>query len=154
MGGWTGAEARTIARLCGSEFTEDGFRSILRHFVQRAAAQPERSSPNWLGAVVRRLGEETTPKVTDLARDVGRHPSWLGSAYGRACGERLQETAARIRIERAAQLLRETDKALSLVALEAGFCDQSHMNRTFRRILGRSPSAVKEDRQSIRQVST
>jgi AraC-like DNA-binding protein len=50
--------------------------------------------------------------------------------------------------------LRETDKTGADVAQEAGFCDQSHMNRTFRRLLGRLPSAVRNDRANFRQQST
>ena len=86
-----------------------------------------------------------------MAREAGRHPSWLGSAYRRATGEGLSDTAARLRIECAARLLRETDQACAAVAQEAGFCDQSHMIRTFRRVLGRLPSAVRDDRVGFRQ---
>jgi AraC family transcriptional regulator len=152
-GGRTGAETRTMARLCGSEIAEHQFQKALRQFVNGAVCRSERESPNWVGVIARRLGAEAFPKIADLAREVRRHPSWLGSAYARACGERLQETVGRIRVERAARQLRETDEPLAYVALEAGFCDQSHMNRTFRRILGRLPSEVRKDRQRMRQLS-
>jgi AraC-like DNA-binding protein len=56
-------------------------------------------------------------------------------------------------VERAARLLRETDQPAAGIAAEAGFCDQSHVTRTFRHILGRLPSAVREDRRSFRQAS-
>ena len=36
---------------------------------------------------------------------------------------------------------------------EAGFCDQSHMSRVFRRVLGRSPSAVRDDRREFRKIA-
>ncbi|HLW73800.1 MAG TPA: helix-turn-helix domain-containing protein, partial [Gammaproteobacteria bacterium] len=83
--------------------------------------------------------------------EAGLHPSWLGTAYRRAAGEGLMDAAARFRVEHAARLLRETDAALACIAMEAGFCDQSHMIRTFRRVLGRLPSAVREDRRQFRQ---
>jgi transcriptional regulator GlxA family with amidase domain len=82
-----------------------------------------------------------------------RHPSWLGSAYRQSTGEGLRETAARLRVERATHLLRETDEALGSIAAAAGFCDQSHMNRSFRRILGRSPVTVREERRHFRQAA-
>jgi AraC family transcriptional regulator len=62
-------------------------------------------------------------------------------------------TAARFRVEQAARLLRETDLPLAYIATDAGFCDQSHMIRTFRRVLGRLPSAVREDKEHFRQMS-
>jgi AraC family transcriptional regulator len=91
--------------------------------------------------------------VNDLAHALDLHPSWLGSAYRSATGEGLQETAARYRVEHAARLLRETDESYAAIAIDAGFCDQSHMNRTFRRLLGRTPSIVRDDRRSFRQAS-
>jgi AraC family transcriptional regulator len=63
------------------------------------------------------------------------------------------ETAVRFRVERAARLLRETDQPAACIALEAGFCDQRHMNRTFRRLLGRTPSEVRDDQSDLRRIS-
>ena len=100
----------------------------------------------------RRLRKDTTLAVDDLAREVGRHPSWLGTAYRKATGEGPMETAARFRVERAARSLRETNHACARIAHEAGFCDQSHMNRTFRRVLGRAPSEVRDDQTALRQI--
>ena len=151
LGGRAGAEARALAQVCGQETAEQRLRVAVQRFLQRARREPERAPPNWLATITQRLREDTTLKVSDLARQVSRHPSWLGAAYRRATGEGLLETAARLRVERAAYLLRETDRSSACVAVEAGFCDQSHMNRTFRRMLGRLPSAVREDRQGFRQ---
>ena len=41
-------------------------------------------------------------------------------------------------------------KPMRDVALEAGFCDQSHMNRSFRRLLRRLPTAVRQDQYRVR----
>ena len=100
------------------------------------------------------MGQDTTLKVSDLAREAHRHPSWVGSAYRHATGEGLPETAARMRVERATRLLRETDEPYASIAYDAGFCDQSHMNRTFRRVLGRTPVAVRKDRCAFRDTVT
>jgi AraC family transcriptional regulator len=151
FGGPAGAESRSLARLCALEVDEDRLRAALRQFVQRASSQPQLKAPSWVHTIIRRLSEDATLGVNDLAREVKRHPSWLGTAYRRATGEGLTETAARLRVERAARLLRETDQTGADVAQEAGFCDQSHMNRTFRRLLGRLPSEVRNDRTGLRQ---
>ncbi len=150
VGGHAGAEARILRELCELQPDEERLRAGLQGFLRRANSQIERDPPSWLHAVTRRLNEENAVRVSDLAAESKRHPSWLGTAYRRATGEGLLETAARLRVERAACLLRETDQSSSRIALEAGFCDQSHMNRTFRRLLGRLPSAVREDRETFR----
>jgi transcriptional regulator GlxA family with amidase domain len=68
-------------------------------------------------------------------------------------GEGLLDAAARFRVEHAARELRETELPLADIAFNAGFCDQSHMIRTFRRILGRLPSDVRNERRLIRQAT-
>ena len=45
--------------------------------------------------------------------------------------------------ERALLLVRSTDRAFAAIAADAGFCDQSHMVRKFRRLLGRTPSEIR-----------
>jgi AraC family transcriptional regulator len=151
LGGRVAAEARALAHVCGEQIPEERFRRVMQRFVERASHGPEPAAPSWLETIVRLLRDDASLKVTDLARKVGRHPSWLGTAYKLATGEGPLETAARFRVEHAAHLLRETDQSAAFIAADAGFCDQSHMNRTFRRILGRLPSDVREDRRLFRQ---
>jgi AraC-like DNA-binding protein/PAS domain-containing protein len=50
------------------------------------------------------------------------------------------------RIEHAQQMLRNTDLPMSEIALSAGFSDQSHLARHFRRMTGVSPSVVRWER--------
>lgn len=152
LGGRTGAAARQLARFCALETDERRLRDALQRFVQGATRQPERSVPNWVPAIQRRLRDDTTLAVNALAGEVGRHPSWFGTAYRQATGEGPMETAARFRVERAARALRETDRSFAYIAHDAGFCDQSHMNRSFRRLLGRVPSEVRDDRQAFRAL--
>jgi AraC-like DNA-binding protein len=47
------------------------------------------------------------------------------------------------RIEHAQQMLRNTDLPMAEIAVSAGFSDQSHLARHFRRITGVSPSVVR-----------
>jgi AraC family transcriptional regulator len=152
IGGGIGREARFLARTCEEEASESRLCAALQRFLEGASRQPRREPPGWIGTITRRLTEDTSLKISDLAREASRHPSWVGSAYRHATGEGLQETAARFRVEQATRLLRETSQPYASIALESGFCDQSHMNRTFRRVLGRSPVAVRDDRWAFRQV--
>ncbi len=58
-------------------------------------------------------------------------------------GEGLTETARRRRVERALAAVRHSALPLAQVAVEAGFCDQSHMNRCFQAVLGMTPNRVR-----------
>jgi AraC-like DNA-binding protein len=44
------------------------------------------------------------------------------------------------RMERAAGMIRGGDRSLAMVALDAGYSDQPHMTREFRRLTGRAPA--------------
>jgi len=152
IGGRSGAEARAIATLCNKGVSEQLFRATLRRFLQTAWMEPHVERAGWIDQVTRSLKSDPERPVSQLAAAVGLHPSWLGTAYKRATGEGLAQAAARFRVERAARLLRETSSPCAAIAIEAGCCDQSHMSRTFRRVLRRLPSAVRADNRHFRQA--
>jgi AraC family transcriptional regulator len=106
LGGSTGAEARTLGRLCGQVMDEDQLRSVLQRFLQRASSQIAHGPRIWVETATQRLREDTTLRVCDLANEMRRHPSWLGTASRRATGEGLLETA-RFRIERSMLVARD-----------------------------------------------
>lgn len=80
-----------------------------------------------------------------IANTLDRHPAWLARAYRAWRGEGLMETLRRRRVERATLQLRESAVGLAEIAAECGFCDQSHMNRVFRAVLGRTPLEVRRE---------
>lgn len=151
VGGTCGALARSVAAQCVAGFSEAELRSSIQRLLTIARHQPARSVSTWIDRVTTRLRADPGRRIAELAREVGRSPAWIGPAYRSLIGEGLQEVAARFRVERAARLLRESERPLCAIAIEAGFCDQSHMNRTFRRVLGRLPTAVRRDRQFFRR---
>lgn len=151
VGGTCGALARALALRCAAGLSEADLAAAIRRLLSLARREPARHTGGWVETVTARLRADPGGRIGDLAREMGRSAAWIGPAYRRSAGEGLQEAAARFRVERAARLLRETAGSLAAVAMEAGFCDQSHMNRTFRRLLGRSPLAVRQDRQALRR---
>jgi AraC-like DNA-binding protein len=151
MGGRGGAAARALAKSLSHDVAEDELLAALRNFLETAAAGCDVRHPAWLDHVTRQLRDDPARKLSELAREAQLHPAWMGTAYRRAAGEGLLDATARFRVEHATRLLRETDAPFTRIALDAGFCDQSHMIRTFRRVLGRLPSAVREDRRAFRQ---
>jgi AraC family transcriptional regulator len=81
-----------------------------------------------------------------IASRLDLNPAWLARAYRAAAGEGLQDTLRRRRVERALELLATTDMCLAEVALAANFCDQPHMNRCFRTVIGSTPAEVRSRR--------
>jgi AraC family transcriptional regulator len=150
IGGRIGAAAGALIRACSEAMDEERFAAALRRFLACTLEPLPSGRPEWVDQVIRRLRQNAALRVNDLARAVDRHPSWLGAAYRQAVGEGILETAMRMRIERAVRLLRETNLSYCAIANDAGFCDQSHMNRSFRRVLQRLPSTVRTERSGFR----
>jgi AraC-like DNA-binding protein len=92
--------------------------------------------PAWLDAALELVREQQPLAV--IAARVGRHPSHVAREFHRHEGVTVGEYARRCRLEVAAGALRQ-GKAISQVALDCGFCDQSHFTNAFRRVFGMTP---------------
>lgn len=79
------------------------------------------------------------PSITDLARECRLSDSYFFRAFKQATGATPHRWLMRRRLERAKELLRDGELALSEVALVCGFSDQSHLSRYFARAEGYGP---------------
>ena len=79
----------------------------------------------------------------DIARAADLHPVYLGQTFHRETGETIGNYVARLRVRAAADDLCTTGASLADVALDHGFCDQSHFNRVFKKIAGFTPAAFR-----------
>lgn len=84
------------------------------------------------------LGEALT--LADTARAAGLSRHHFCKVFHQETGLAFREFVARLRAERAAQLLRKPHSRVAEVALEVGFQSISQFNRVFRRIYGQSPT--------------
>jgi AraC family transcriptional regulator len=75
-----------------------------------------------------------------IAAAVGVHPSHLTRAFRQHFHCTLGDYVRRLRVEYACHLLSTSDKPLLQIALDAGFADQSHFSRTFKRLIGMPPA--------------
>lgn len=105
-------------------------------------ARRERGSPAWLKRVRDRLHDEfrSPPSVAELATTAGVTPTHLCHAFRQRTGTTIGEYVRQVRAAWAAEQLRSTELSLSVIALSAGYADQSHFTREVRRLLGARPS--------------
>jgi len=111
-------------------------------------AQPvrRREGPRWLRHVRERLDSEFARRVTlvECAREAGVHPVHLAQSFRAHYGESFGQCIRRLRIELASRELAETPKPIAEIALESGFCDQSHLTRAFKRTRGLTPAGFRQ----------
>jgi AraC family transcriptional regulator len=149
-GGEVALEGRRLAQVLSQPaISEEQIGRATAHFLRFAFHSEKSISPAWVERVNCALAAPTAPSTNEIARNLDLHPAWLARAYRAATGEGLQETARRKRVERAVALLRGSNLAAAEIALAAGFCDQSHMNRGFRATLGRTPAAVRAEQHLL-----
>jgi AraC family transcriptional regulator len=83
------------------------------------------------------LGDDLS--LTVLADIACLSPHHFSRSFKEAAGVGPQRYVIQRRIEHAKALLRRTHEPLALIAQEAGFADQSHLNSIFRREMGVTP---------------
>jgi len=113
----------------------------LGHLARRLQLAGTR--PPWLHEVIRLAREGRT--LDEIATLVGRHASHVSREFRRHEEVSVGEFARRCRLERAAGALRQGRESISEIALESGFCDQSHFTNAFRRVFGVTPARYRRD---------
>lgn len=128
-----------------------GARLVREHsefsFSGRGDGQPRaRMAPrrlrDVLGYIEDNLGGDVGLK--ELADVAGLSVSHFKPAFRESVGVPAHRYVIRRRVERAADLLRESEMPVSQVALAAGFAHQSHLAAHMRRLLGQSPREVRK----------
>jgi AraC-like DNA-binding protein len=146
LGGAAAAAARALARAWLAPAADDAcVRAATSRFIETFVLRREmRPPPNW-GVQVASTLDAGARSTAALAHALSLHPAWLARAYRAWRGEGMAETVRRRRVERAMLALRDSASPLADIALAFGFCDQSHMSRAFRAVLGRTPLEVRRE---------
>lgn len=81
--------------------------------------------------------------IEHLAKHIGMNRSSLCSMFKRHKGKTIGEYLQNYRIEIAKYLLASTSESVSFCCYRCGFNDVPHFNRTFRQMVGMTPSAYR-----------
>jgi AraC family transcriptional regulator len=102
-------------------------------------------APLWIGRVREALhaAGRVTPSLAELARMAGVTPVAVIKGFRRHIGRTPGVYLRDLRLANARRALADDTRPLSVVALDAGFYDQSHFSRAFRAAAGISPQAYR-----------
>lgn len=89
--------------------------------------------------------------LDDLAHVVHHSTSYFADSFRREFGLPPHTYQLQLRVARARWLLAH-GTAISEVAAEAGFADQAHLHRTFKRILGVTPANYAQNRKIVQDM--
>lgn len=108
---------------------------------RRRGRRSQRRAAPWLERAREILHDDLSSPIrfTDVASTVEVHPVHLAREFRKVHGCTLGEYLRRIRIEFCCRQLLTSNMSLVEIALAAGFCNQSHFSRVFRRQTGLTP---------------
>jgi len=112
---------------------------------------PARSRrPAWLRRAGEFVHDRFRDRITleDIAREAGVSASHLAAVFRDAHEVSLGAYVRALRIDWAARRLARGQESISRIALQAGFADQSHLTRAFKRATGRTPAAWRAETMS------
>jgi AraC family transcriptional regulator len=114
--------------------------------LAEASRTSDRSSdtrrPRWLEQVRELLHARFTENLAleEIAATVGIHPVHLARTFRAYHRCAIGDYVRQLRVEYACRELFRSDTPLAMIALAAGFADQSHLTRVFKRRTGMTPA--------------
>ena len=82
--------------------------------------------------------------VPQVARQLAVSPRQLTQVLKERTGRTFADLLREARIERACELLAETDRTVAAIAVDVGFCDQSYFTHVFQKIKKTTPKQYRD----------
>jgi AraC family transcriptional regulator len=119
----------------------------------REAAHDRRvgRAPRWLSTAeeLLRARVEVSVGLGELAEEVGVNAAHLARAFRARYGVSVGEYGRRLRLDWAAAEIARGEAPIAEIAARAGFADQSHFTRLFRRHAGTTPARWREEAHRV-----
>lgn len=136
--------SKSLANVCARMMLIDGSRREQAPFIKFKGSRDHIDEPilkvqQWLDRYYR---EKVSVRV--MAKRSGLNERTFLRRFKKATGEAPLEYLQKMRIEKAKQLLIETDQSLESITGVVGYVDLSSFRRLFRQIVGISPTAYQQ----------
>ncbi len=82
--------------------------------------------------------------LDDLAETLGISPTYLSRLFKKDTGMQFQDYISKIRVDRAANLLKYSDRSLAEIAEYVGFPTQSYFGKIFKKEMSMTPKAYRD----------
>jgi len=137
----------TYSGLSAEGLLLETFAELARAAVPRGAAIAE----PYLERVRERLHADFTQplRIARLAADEAVSPTRLARQFRTRFRRGIGEYLRQVRLEWVAEALLRTEHPIALLALQAGFADQSHLTRDFRRVFGSTPAVFRRSAHRV-----
>jgi AraC family transcriptional regulator len=98
--------------------------------------------PRWLEETCELLHARFSESITvaEVARHIDMNPAYLARVFREQYRCTIGDYVRRLRVEFACRRLCASDASLAMIALDAGFVDQSHFTKSFKSLTGMTPA--------------
>jgi|HubBroStandDraft_4_1064222.scaffolds.fasta_scaffold214269_1 AraC family transcriptional regulator len=140
---------------CRSPLVIEGLAlEIIGEAARQVVERQECRAPRWLTRAKEALHEclpedLTVARIADLAQV---HPVHLARVFRQFYGCSVGEYIRKLRIDFASRELSSTEMPLAEIAMAAGFSDQSHFSKSFKRFTGMTPSQYRTAIRPARSI--
>ena len=119
---------------------------IIARAARNSVSTNERKEPAWLKRVIELLHGSFFENLTleHIALQAGIHPVHLATVFRQKFNCTVGEYTRQLKIEYSCRQISSGKLPLSAIALNAGFGDQSHFSKVFKRHIGMTPNEYKK----------
>ena len=82
--------------------------------------------------------------LVDVSRQVNVSPYYFSKIFKEETGENFTEYLTNLRIEKAKELLRDTEYSVKEICLQVGYSEPNYFSRSFKKNVGVTPTEYKE----------
>ena len=127
--------------MIDKEALSELFRGIVDSMLEEKTEQTDISAQDAVEKAIAYVNEHYCEKITltGIAQMVGVSSSYFSTMFSRLTGENLIAYITRLRIEKAAELIRSDSFSLTETAFMVGYEDYAYFSRIFRKAMGVSP---------------
>jgi AraC-like DNA-binding protein len=135
--------------LQNERHTQNPIENLLLDVYKKYLQDKSGKVPDWARELKEIIQDQIDTNLTlnlkEISQSLNVHPSYLSREFSKYFDDlSFGDYIRKLRLERAMQLLRDTDHTLAEIAYLTGFSDQSHFNRIFKKHTDQNPSEFRK----------
>jgi AraC-like DNA-binding protein len=143
-----------LSRIESDEQLAPWLHDMLERIMDSIQRNRKQSHPAMVSLALQFMAEHCCEDISrdDAAKAAYLSPSHFSRFFKKYLGQNFTVVLNQMRVERAAELLANTDKDLKRIAQETGFADQSYFTKVFRKLRRMTPAEYRKQQRPRREA--
>ena len=118
--------------------------AVTQYFEMLNTAVPDSSTLFLIKDYISSNYSDSSLSIKDISEHVHLSSSYLCTVFKTETGQTLNQYLTNFRIEKAKQMLSDPRNKVNEIAAQVGYCDCNYFGKTFKKVVGLSPSEYRE----------